>query len=107
VEDDPIRSLTLDIGVKGAVHYILAEMCGNRFFEAVVRSMLRLTSQVVQAVQPDPRIMHPAGMHRPVVEAVLSGDQEAARLEMRKHTEDFGRTLMEMEQAFRDRQTQA
>lgn len=103
VEEEPIRSLAQDIEVKGAVHYILAQMCGNRFFEAVVRSMLRLTSQVVAAVQPDPRTMHPEGLHRPVVQAVLSGDRQAAAREMKKHAEEFGRTLLKMEKAFRNR----
>lgn len=103
MEKEPINSLARDNEVKTAVHYILAEMCGNRFFEAVIRGMLRLTRQVVEAVQPEPRAMHPEGLHVPVVEAVLAGDPEAAAGAMRKHTEDFGRTLLMMEKAFRER----
>ncbi|MFH1057957.1 MAG: FCD domain-containing protein [Pseudomonadota bacterium] len=77
------EALDRDNEAKTAVHYILAEMCGNRFFEAVIRGMLRLTQQVV--------------------EAVLSGDPKAAAGAMRKHTEDCGRTLLMMEKAFRER----
>jgi DNA-binding FadR family transcriptional regulator len=40
-------------------------------------------------------------MHRPIVKAVLAGDPKAAEAAMRKHALQFGKTLMEMELAFR------
>src|SRR4030067_67538 len=39
----PATSLSEEIERKTAVHYILAEMCGNRFLEAVFRSAMKLT----------------------------------------------------------------
>ena len=42
-EERPIHSLEEDFDRKTAVHFILAEMCGNRFFEALVRSLMELT----------------------------------------------------------------
>ena len=45
-EEFPTTSLAEDIEMKTAVHYILAEMCGNRFFEAIVRSSMKLSTQV-------------------------------------------------------------
>jgi GntR family transcriptional repressor for pyruvate dehydrogenase complex len=79
-------------------------MCGNRFFEGLVRSVMGLTRRTIEAVHPDqPPFLHPAGMHRPIIKAVLAGDPYAAAAAMRKHALQFGKTLMEMELTFRDR----
>jgi GntR family transcriptional repressor for pyruvate dehydrogenase complex len=100
-----IPSLSVDVERKQRVHFILAEMCGNRFFEALVRSAVGLTRNLVEAVKPDPHSMHPAGMHRPVVEAVLSGDPEAACSAMREHSNEFGQTLIKMEKTYREKKS--
>ncbi len=102
-EELPISSLSVDVERKQRVHFILAEMCGNRFFEALVRSALELTREVVEAVGPDPHTMHPAGMHRPIVEAVLAKDVKRAAIEMGKHTVEFGETLIKMEKIYREK----
>ena len=79
-------------------------MCGNRFLEGLVRSVMSLTRKIIEAVHPDqPPFLHPAGMHRPIIKAVLEGETEAAAAAMRKHALQFGKTLMEMEFAFRKR----
>jgi DNA-binding FadR family transcriptional regulator len=105
-EETPAASLSEDIKIKTAVHYILAEMCGNRFLEAIVRSSMKLTHTLIQMVNPDPPYaMHPAGMHRPVVEAVLRGDPEASSIAMYKHTLEFGETLIKMEKAYREKKS--
>ncbi len=99
-------SLAEDIKMKTAVHYILAEMCGNRFFEAIVRSSMKLTHTLIQMVKPDfSYTMHPAGMHRPIVEAVLRGDPEASSIAMHKHTLEFGEILIKMEKAYREKRS--
>jgi len=106
VEELPVSSLSEDIKIKTAVHYILAQMCGNRFFEAIVRSAMKLTHTLIQMVNPDPPFaMHPAGMHRPIVEAVLKGDPQASSLAMHKHTLEFGETLLKMEKTYREKKT--
>lgn len=104
-EELPLATLMDDVDRKTAVHFILAEMCGNRFFEGLVRSMMRLTKQVVEAVGPDPRQMHPSGWHVPVVGAVLAGDGEAAFAAMRRHAVEFGERLSKMEKAFREKKS--
>jgi GntR family transcriptional repressor for pyruvate dehydrogenase complex len=104
-EEAPPTSLSEDIKVKTTVHYILAEMCGNRFLEAIVRSSMKLTHTLIQMVNPDPSTMHPAGMHRPVVEAVLTGNPEASSLAMKNHTIEFGETLIKMEKAYREKKS--
>ena len=101
IEELPATSLREDIGMTTAVHYILAEMCGNRFFEAILRSSMKLTHRVIEVVNPDPYTLHPRGVHRPIVEAVLSGDSEAASSAMKKHAAEFGETLVKMEDTYR------
>ena len=101
IEELPATSLREDIGMTTAVHYILAEMCGNRFFEAILRSSMKLTHRVIEVVNPDPYTLHPRGVHRPIVEAVLSGDSEAASSAMKKHATEFGEILVKMEETYR------
>jgi GntR family transcriptional regulator, transcriptional repressor for pyruvate dehydrogenase complex len=102
-EDRPSASLEEDRERKTAVHFILAEMCGNRLFEALILSLLGLTWRVIKAVDPDYHVMHPAGMHRPIVEAVLAGNPKKAALAMQKHALEFGQILSKMEKSFRKR----
>jgi len=105
-EEQSTTSLREDMERKTAVHFILAEMCGNRFFEALIRSFIELTLRVVQiAAEPDFPYVHPAGMHRPIVEAVLAGNSKKAALVMKKHATEFGKILMKMEKTFRKRKS--
>jgi len=91
--------------MKTAAHYILAEMCSNRFFEAIIRSSMKLTHRLIEVVNPNPYTLHPAGLHRPIIEAVLSGDPEAASLAMKKHAIEFGEILMNMEDTYREKKS--
>jgi len=72
------------------------------FLEAIVRSSMKLTHMLIEMVNPDPHTMHPTGMHRPIVEAVLIGDAEASSIAMRNHTLEFGETLLKMEKTYRE-----
>jgi GntR family transcriptional repressor for pyruvate dehydrogenase complex len=82
-------------------HYILAEMSGNRFLEALMRSLIGLTTKVVDVVSADPLSIHQVGMHHPILEAVLAGDGEAAAEAMKKHTIEFGENLIGAEESYR------
>ncbi len=95
----PLRE---DIGRKQAIHFILAEMCGNRFYESLVHSMLKLTREVVKVINPDPWDMHPGDWHLPVVEVVLRKDSEGAYEAMRFHAIKFGERLITLEKSFRE-----
>jgi GntR family transcriptional repressor for pyruvate dehydrogenase complex len=106
-EELPLGSLVEDLDRKTAVHFILAEMSGNGFFEALIGSLMGLTRRVVLDVQPDPGVVHPAGLHRPIVEAVLAGNEEAAYAAMRKHTTEFGANLIKMEKDFSVKNSQS
>ncbi len=100
-EYQSIHTLAEDIPVKTRVHYLLMDMCGNRLYQTLDRLLLVITRMVVQAAGPDPEVVHPAGMHRPVVEAVVAGDSEAAAEAMRRHTMEFGENLRWMEDHYR------
>lgn len=102
-EEPHTKTLWEDIEMKTAVHHILAEMCGNRFLEAILRSSMKLTHKVIEVVSPNPYTLHPAGMHRPIVEAVLSGDPEAACSTMREHSTEFGHILIKMKKTYREK----
>ena len=104
-EELPTTSLREDIERKTALHYLLTEMSGNRFFEALVRSVMGVTTKVIEAVQPDANALHPTGMHRPIVEAVLAGDSDRAASVMREHAIEFGERLIEMERIYRERKS--
>ncbi|MBI5251021.1 MAG: FadR family transcriptional regulator [Desulfomonile tiedjei] len=102
-EETPPTTLHKDIEIKTAVHFILVEMCGNRFFEALLKSLMRVTRRVVEAVHLNTLYLHPAGMHRPIVEAVIAGKPRDAEEAMRRHAMEFGGILIEMEKAFREK----
>ncbi|MDD5206238.1 MAG: FadR/GntR family transcriptional regulator [Desulfobacterales bacterium] len=102
-EEVPSRTLVEDLNKKTSVHYILAEVCGNRFLEALERSLMAMTRRVVKVVEPEPLWLHPAGMHRPIVDAVLARNPEGAAEAMRKHALEFGENLIKMAKAFREK----
>ncbi len=103
IEELPLTTLLKDVEAKQNFHFILAEMSGNRFLEAIVRSLLKLTKNLVLAVDAGPRFIHPAGMHRKVADAVFSGNPEEAYEAMRNHTLEFGEKLIEMEKTYRQK----
>jgi GntR family transcriptional repressor for pyruvate dehydrogenase complex len=102
-EELPIGTLVEDLNRKTSLHYILAEACGNRFLEALERSLMALTRRVIQVVEPERWQIHPAGMHRPIVEAVLARNPDAAAEAMRRHAIEFGDNLIKMAKTFSEK----
>jgi DNA-binding FadR family transcriptional regulator len=85
------------------VHHVIAESCQNHFYEAISKSMLRLTFEVVEAVDPDHEALHMPGEHKHIIDAVISANAEAARAAMQTHMEKFCKNLLEMETVYRRR----
>lgn len=83
------------------VHYVLAECCGNHFFEVIVKSLMKLTGEIVLAVDPDHESLHGAGEHLAVVRAVMGRDGGAASSAMTSHLNAFSQNLIRMEEAYR------
>jgi len=104
-EEQVITSVARDIELKSVFHYLLAEMCGNRFVAAIVASAMRSIRRVLIVTEAVPAIVHPhpAGMHLPVAEAVLAGDGEAAASAMRLHAIEFGTNLASTEKTYREK----
>ncbi len=100
-EELPVKSLFDDIEIKTMAHFFLAEICGNHFLEALVKSLMRVTRRVIEVVNPNTLSMHPAGMHRPIVEAVIAGKPDESADAMRKHALEFGEIMIEMEKTLR------
>ena len=103
-EHPPKATLSQDIASATRVHFVLAEMSGNRFLEAIVNSVIKLNASILEEMKPDPpNSIHPPGLHRPIIEAVLAGDPEAAAETMRDHAVLFYENLINLEKDYRKR----
>jgi DNA-binding FadR family transcriptional regulator len=85
------------------VHHVIAESCQNHFYEAISKSMLRLTFEVVEAVDPDHEALHMPGEHKHIIDAINRKNAEAAQAQMRSHMKKFCKSLLEMETAYRQK----
>jgi DNA-binding FadR family transcriptional regulator len=102
-EHPPGASLSEDIASATKVHFMLAEMCGNRFLEALVNSLLKMSRKIIEEIRPNPpSSIHPPGLHGPIVEAVLAGDPDSAAEAMRKHAKIFYDNLVKLEKDYRE-----
>jgi DNA-binding FadR family transcriptional regulator len=88
--DDLMKKLT-------SVHFILAEMCGNRLFEGMIVAMISLTRRIIRARLEDLLSLHAAGEHDDIVEAVVAGDPAAAQKAMAVHSKNFGDAFIQLE----------
>jgi DNA-binding GntR family transcriptional regulator len=103
-ESPPVATVREDVALGTKVHFILAEMCGNRFLEAIVNSVIKLNANIIEELNPNPpNSIHPPGMHGPLVEAVTRGDPEAAAEAMRNHAIAFYENLTRLEKTYRER----
>jgi DNA-binding FadR family transcriptional regulator len=102
----PYNSSTDRIARLTRVHKVLASICGNQFFEAIVRAMLKITAEVVLKVASDHDALHGPGEHQRLIEAVKAKDGALAAAEMRRHLQRLADTLIEMERVYRRRQSE-
>jgi GntR family transcriptional regulator, transcriptional repressor for pyruvate dehydrogenase complex len=99
-EKGPARSPAERIQRGTAVHRLLAEMSGNRFLEAIARSVMDMTQRFLVMASPDLVYSH-EGLHRPIIDAVIAGDPRAAYATMKKHALEFGEQLVRIEKQYR------
>ena len=71
------------------VHKVLAGISGNQFFEAIVRSMMKITAEVILTAVSDLNVLHGPGEHRSLIEAVKAGDGPRAAEEMATSFKEF------------------
>jgi len=100
-EFSPVGTTAARITQFQRVHHVIAQACRNHFYEAIVKSMLRLTYEVVEAVDPDHEALHMPGEHKTIIDAVIGANARAARSAMQIHMEKFCQSLLEMETDYR------
>jgi GntR family transcriptional regulator, transcriptional repressor for pyruvate dehydrogenase complex len=101
-ERDPMKNYVVRMERLTEVHYILAEMCGNYLFEAIVNAFIRLTHQIVEAAEPeDHNALHGVGEHDEMVAAVIDEKPEAAAKAMTDHLKKFCEGLIRMDKTYR------
>lgn len=102
-EYPPRATLKEDIVPSTRVHFVLADMCGNPFLEAIVNSVIKLNTSILEVIDPVPPYrIHPPGVHEPIVDAVLAGDSEGAAQAMRFHAESFFENISNLEKEYRN-----
>ncbi|MFH1155161.1 MAG: FadR/GntR family transcriptional regulator [Pseudomonadota bacterium] len=85
------------------IHYLLARMCGNPFFEAILTPLLDLTRELVLVVKPSQKVIHEHDDHQRIIDAVISGDPVQASKAMHDHIAKVGNALIDLEQVYRAR----
>lgn len=89
------------IYLRRKVHFILAEMCENRYLMAISKSLIELVGNITQKFQPPTDDIHPPGMHSELVQAVINNDGEGAEKAMYRHLKDFLDILQAIETEYR------
>ena len=97
----PVKNNSERVTVMQKAHLLLAEIGGNHFLEAIVKSMLRLTREIVEAVNPDHEALHLPGEHLSIIDAVIHGQASKAASLMTEHQRKFSERLVKMEEAYR------
>ncbi|MCG8512098.1 MAG: FadR family transcriptional regulator [Rhodospirillales bacterium] len=99
---DPARNPE-DIARNTKIHYLVAELSGNRLYEAIVHSLLRLTEEIVGVVKPTETRLHDLSEHSLIVEAICRGDAPEAKAAMAEHVSLIGDSLSELETIYRSK----
>ena len=97
----PVENNSERIVIMQKTHMVLAEICANHFLEAISKSMLKLTKEIVEAVDPDHEALHGPGEHGQVIKAVMEGRVSEAASAMSEHLETFCERLVKMEEVYR------
>lgn len=91
--------------VKGrmATDLVLAEMCGNRLYQAILEPILRLTQEIILTVKPEKTVFHDHSEHQAIVDAVLAQNGPEAAAATSKHLNTVRSGLLKLEKDFRKR----
>ena len=95
--DDRVESLT-------KFHLVIAEMCGNFFYEIIINVLLSITKEIVVAgYRGGDAVVHGLDQHNTILKAVISGKPDKAARAMRDHLIKFSTGIIEIEKKYRDR----
>ncbi|MCG9695654.1 FadR/GntR family transcriptional regulator [Shewanella sp. Isolate11] len=105
IEADNNENQTIEypetVQLRQKVHYLLADMCQNRFLTAIDKSLIQIVANITQKFQPDTNLIHPLGMHKSIIDAVVARDQVQAEIAMREHLTEFISRLKFIEDEYR------
>ena len=105
IEKIPSTSIEEDVERKQQVHLIIAEMSGNRCFEGFALASMAAIRSIIEFLQLD--YLHPEGAHQTIVDAIISGNSEAAAQAMIEHAHLLDEILKKVEIDFRSLRNQA
>ncbi len=97
-ENQPFESPNDLLNKLTAVHFILAEMCGNRLLKGMISAII-LNRRIIKTLLNKLLKLHATGRHDAIVNAVIAGDSEAARKAMERHVSDFRSVFLKLEQS--------
>lgn len=83
------------------VHYLLAEMSGNRVLQAIAIALYHLTREVLLVVKPVKTVIHYHEEHVALVRAVCSRSPKDAAAAMKRRLETLGKELANLEGVYR------
>ena len=83
------------------VDRLLAEMSGNRLYQAISKALQDLTREIILVVKPVMKVIFDHQGHVAIVAAVAAGDSEGAAEAVRRHVAGIGEDLTELERAYR------
>lgn len=85
-------------------HLVLAEMCGNFFYEIIINVLVSITREIVVAgYRGSDTVVHGLEQHNQILNAVLEGKPEKASQAMLDHLTEFSNGIIETEKEYRDR----
>jgi GntR family transcriptional repressor for pyruvate dehydrogenase complex len=85
------------------VDRLVTEICGNRIYMAIASALHNLTQEIILVVKPTKKVIFKHEEHVEIVRAVTAGDAEAAAEAVRKHILSIGRSLVDLENTYRQR----
>lgn len=95
--NDRVESLT-------KFHLVLAEMCGNFFYEIIINVLLSITKEIVVAGhRGGDTVVHGLDQHNTILKTVIDGKPDKAEKAMRDHLMKFSTGIIEIEKEYRDR----
>ena len=83
------------------VDHLMAELSGNRLYQAIDNSLLNLAREIILEVKPVQTIIFEREEHKDIVRAVSSRDPEAAAEAVERHVNSIGRSLVTLEKTYR------
>jgi DNA-binding FadR family transcriptional regulator len=100
-ETRPVSSHAERISRRFEVDRLLAEMCGNRLYQAIANALIDLAKEIILVVKPMDTVIFQHEEHEEIVYAVSAHDASAAAQAVTKHIACVGEQLVNLEKTYR------